>query len=232
MVGVGSALSVAVTVKLTVCVVAFELGGRLTVMSAGQSMTGASSSVTVTLKLHESSGATPLVAVHMTVVSPSGNVCGEVMLVAPILQSMVGVGVPVAVTLKETEAVETPGSVPTLMSAGQEMSGGTPRNTGVTVGSPDAPVSGSSVCTEPPVYETVPWFETCGTLIELSMVTWKVMVIEFPAGSVPMLTESVSPEKAGGATAAAAYAGVVGSALRAGRTTVSARPPPSATFDA
>src|SRR5215207_1603490 len=157
MVGVGSALSVAVTVKLTGTVVAFELGGRFTVMLSGQSMTGASSSVTVTLKLHESSGATPLVAVHMTVVSPSGNVCGEVMLVAPTLQSMVGVGVPVAVTLKETEAVETPGSVPTLMSAGQSMSGGTPRKTGVTVASPNAPVSGSSVTTgEKLLPETVP----------------------------------------------------------------------------
>src|SRR5215211_5343962 len=157
MVGVASALSVAVTVKLTVCVVALEFRGRLTTMSSGQSMTGASSSVTVTLKLHESSGETPLVAVHMTVVSPSGNVCGEVMMVAPILQSTVGVGVPVAVTLKETEAVETPGSVPTLMSAGQEMSGGVPRNTGVTVGSPNVPVSGSSVTTgEKFVPETVP----------------------------------------------------------------------------
>src|SRR5215208_4373050 len=223
MVGVGSALSVAVTVKLTGTVVAFELGGRLTVMSAGQEICGASSSVTVTLKLHESSGETPLVAVQTTVVSPSGNVCGEVMLVAPTLQSMVGVGVPVAVTLKETEAVETPGSVPTLMSAGQEMSGGTPRNTGVTVGSPDAPVSGSSVCTEPPVYETVPWFETCGTLIELSMVTWKVIVIDFPAGSVPMLTLKVSPEKSGAATARAVR-GSVTTAGRAGRTAASLMP--------
>src|ERR1044072_2841763 len=155
--GVGSALSVAVTLKVTVLVVALEFGGRLTTMSAGQLICGASSSVTVTLKLHESSGETPFVAVQTTVVSPSGNVCGEVMLVAPILQSMVGVGVPVAVTLKETEAVETPGSVPTLMSAGQSMSGGTPRNTGVTVGSPNAPVSGSSVTTgEKLVPETVP----------------------------------------------------------------------------
>src|SRR5215212_9722578 len=116
-------------------------------MSSGQSMAGASSSVTVTLKLHESSGATPFVAVHMTVVSPSGNVCGEVMTVAPTLHSTVGVGVPVAVTLNETEAVETPGSVPTLMSAGQSMSGGVPTKTGVTVGSPNVPVSGSSVTT-------------------------------------------------------------------------------------
>src|SRR5215213_3973252 len=105
MVGVASALSVAVTVKLTVCVVALEFSGRFTTMSSGQSMTGASSSVTVTLKLHESSGATPFVAVHITVVSPSGNVCGEVMTVAPTLHSTVGVGVPVDVTLKGRGAV-------------------------------------------------------------------------------------------------------------------------------
>src|SRR5215207_2592011 len=102
MVGVGSALSVAVTVKLTVCVVALEFSGRFTTMSSGQSMTGASSSVTVTLKLHESSGRMPFEAVQSTVVTPSGNVCGEVMVVAPTLHVTVGVGEPAAVTLNET----------------------------------------------------------------------------------------------------------------------------------
>src|SRR5688500_3424515 len=157
MVGVASTLSVAVTLKLTAMPVALEFMGSVTVMSGGQLICGASSSVTVTLKLHESSGALPFVAVQTTVVSPSGNVCGAVMLVAPTLQSMVGLGVPVAVTLQETEAVEAAGSVPPLMPAGQEMSGGVPRKAGVTVGSPNAPVSGSSVWTlTPPSAVTVP----------------------------------------------------------------------------
>jgi hypothetical protein len=73
-------------------------------MLAGQLMVGSSLSLTVTSKLHEAGEPTPLVAVHCTVDVPTGNVCGEVMLVAPILQSTVGLGVPVAVTEKLTEA--------------------------------------------------------------------------------------------------------------------------------
>jgi hypothetical protein len=44
------------------------------------------------------------VAVQLTVVVPTSKVCGEVITVDPILHSMVGSGVPVAVTLNATGA--------------------------------------------------------------------------------------------------------------------------------
>jgi hypothetical protein len=61
-------------------------------------------SFTVTVKLQEASGGTALVAVHVTVVVPTGNVFGDVITVLPTLQVMVGCGAPVAVTVNETEA--------------------------------------------------------------------------------------------------------------------------------
>jgi hypothetical protein len=142
--------SLSVTVGVPVLTTASQEPAEVfAVTFAGQAMTGVSSSVTVTLKLQEAGEPMPFVAVHCTAVVPTGNVCGEVMEVAPTLQSTVGAGLPPAVAAKVTEAENWPGSVPTLMSAGQEMVAGEP--TGVTVGSPNAPVAGSSVCTEPPV---------------------------------------------------------------------------------
>jgi hypothetical protein len=66
-------------------------------------------SATVTVKLQLAVPAV-LVAVQLTVVVPTGKVWGEVITVAPILHSIVGVGVPVAVTVKETEAEHCPES--------------------------------------------------------------------------------------------------------------------------
>jgi hypothetical protein len=43
------------------------------------------------------------VAVQLTAVEPTGKVCSEVMTVEPILHSTVGVGVPVAVTVNDTD---------------------------------------------------------------------------------------------------------------------------------
>ena len=64
-------------------------------------------------------------AVTSTVAVPTGNTCGEVIVVAPILYSMVGVGVPVAVAMKATDAEHCPGVLGTVMFAGQVTVGGT-----------------------------------------------------------------------------------------------------------
>ena len=60
------------------------------------------------MKLHVASGAKPLLAVQFTVETPTGNVNGDVMVVAPSLQVMVGLGGPLAVGLKLTEAEHCP----------------------------------------------------------------------------------------------------------------------------
>jgi hypothetical protein len=72
------------------------------VLFAGHVIDGACVSFTVTVKLHTLIPA-ELVAVQSTVVTPTGNVCGEVMTVEPILHSTVGVGHPVNVVLNETD---------------------------------------------------------------------------------------------------------------------------------
>jgi hypothetical protein len=85
-------------------------------MLAGQVMVGFCVSLTVTVKLHEASGATPFEAVQVTVDVPTGNACGEVIGVAPILQVTVGAGHPAVAVggVKETNAVHVPGSVLTV----------------------------------------------------------------------------------------------------------------------
>ena len=94
--------SVAVTVKLTTAEHCPVVLG--TVIFAGQVMLGGWVSKTVTVKLQVALGGFPLEAVQVTVVVPTGKVFGEVIVVAPILHVMVGAGVPVPVTLNETEA--------------------------------------------------------------------------------------------------------------------------------
>src|ERR1043166_772491 len=81
-------------------------------------MIGACVSLTVTMKLQL---AVPhsLDAVQLTVLVPTVNVCGDVMTVAPILHSTVGVGVPLAVTSKATLLEHRPGAAGTVMSSGQ-----------------------------------------------------------------------------------------------------------------
>src|SRR5215467_6197176 len=67
----------------------------------------------------------------------------------------------------------------------------------VQVGSLAVPVVGSAVSTGlNPVPVIVPWLQTCcvpaGT--ELLIVTWNIIVIDLPAGSVPRLWLIVSPD--------------------------------------
>jgi hypothetical protein len=78
-------------------------------------------SLTVTWKLHDASGLDPLEAVQSTVVVPTGNTCGEVIVVDPILQVVVGAGNPVAVVLNDTVAEHCPVSAFTVMSDGHVM---------------------------------------------------------------------------------------------------------------
>jgi len=77
---------------------------------------GGSLSLTVTLKVHDWSGLLPFDAVHVTSVVPFGKVCGEVMVVGPILQVTVGVGHPAVAVggVNVTDAEHCPGSVLTV----------------------------------------------------------------------------------------------------------------------
>ena len=94
-----------------------EPGGfSVAAMLAGQVRAGFSTSLTVTVKLHEASGATPFEAVLVTVDVPTGKACGELIGVAPILVVTVGAGQPAVAVggVKETSAVHAPGSVLTV----------------------------------------------------------------------------------------------------------------------
>src|ERR1051325_8078143 len=96
-----------------------------------------------------------------------------------------------AVSLARTLIAFAPLSSATVAVSSTASGGLFGLTTGVTVGSPGAAVSGSSVRTAPKLLpETVPWLETCVVLvgdIGLLIVTWKVMVTLSPAGIVPML---------------------------------------------
>ena len=65
------------------------------------------------------------VAVQFTVVVPTGKVYGEVITVDPILHSTVGAGVPVAVTVNETDLEHRLVVFVVMIFAGQLMVGGT-----------------------------------------------------------------------------------------------------------
>ena len=80
---------------------------------------------TVTVKLQVAFGGFPLEAVQFTVVVPSGKMFGDVIVVAPTLHTIVGEGVPVAVTVNATEAEHSPGSLLTEMFAGHVIDGAT-----------------------------------------------------------------------------------------------------------
>src|SRR5215831_1957747 len=96
------------------------------------------SSATVTVKLQLPISPCELVAVQITVVTPTGKACGEVIGLPPAVQ--VGVSAPshwsVAVTVKLLVAVVWPGSVFVDMLAGQ-----------VTVGAMPAPDSKAPIST-------------------------------------------------------------------------------------
>jgi hypothetical protein len=82
--------------------------------------------LTITVKLQLASGATPLEAVQLTIVDPTSNVCGDVITVAPTLHVIVGDGMPVAVTVNETDAEHTPGAASAVIVPGHVIVGGTP----------------------------------------------------------------------------------------------------------
>src|SRR5439155_541174 len=110
-------LSAAVTAKVTLLVqVPPEV---LTLMLAGQVTTGASVSLTVTVKLHVPELPWPSLALQFTVVGPKAKLL-------PLAGVQVTVAVPqlsVAVTTKVTLLVQVPVEVLTLMLAGQAMTG-------------------------------------------------------------------------------------------------------------
>jgi len=81
---------------------------------------------TITVKLQLASGATPFEAVQFTIVEPTGKVFGDVITVAPTMQTIVGAGMPVAVTVNETDAEHKPGAAFTFMVPGHVIVGGTP----------------------------------------------------------------------------------------------------------
>src|SRR5439155_1038892 len=110
-------LSVAVTAKVTLLVqVPPEV---LTLMLAGQVITGASVSLTVTVKLHVAELPWPSLALQFTVLGPRAKLL-------PLAGVQVTVAVPqlsVAVTAKVTLLAQVPAEVLTLMLAGQVMTG-------------------------------------------------------------------------------------------------------------
>ena len=75
-------------------------------MFAGQTSVGGCMSFTITVKLQVASGGTPLVAVQLTVVVPTLKIAGDVTvaIVSDLMHVTVGAGVPVAVTVNDTEA--------------------------------------------------------------------------------------------------------------------------------
>jgi len=85
-------------------------------------------SLTITTKLQLASGATPFEAVQVTVVEPTLNVAGDVTtaIVSDLTHTTVGAGMPVAVTVNDTDAEHTPGAAFTVMVPGQVIVGGTP----------------------------------------------------------------------------------------------------------
>src|SRR5207249_1613493 len=83
-----------------------------TVTVAGPVIAGFSVSLTVTVKLVVAALPAASVALQSTVVVPTGKVCGEVIVVAPTLQTTVGVPqLSVALAEKLTEAEHCPASV-------------------------------------------------------------------------------------------------------------------------
>jgi hypothetical protein len=94
----------------------------VTVMSPGHDVnTGAS--ITVTLKLHVAKP-TEFDAVHVTVLTPIGNLNGELIGTPPSVQVILGVGTPDAATVKFTSAEDWPASLVTVISPGQDENAG------------------------------------------------------------------------------------------------------------
>ena len=103
--------------------------GVTAVTFAGQVIVGACVSFTITLKLHVALGGTPLAAVQVTVVVPTLNVAGDVTtaFVSDLMHVTVGAGMPVAVTVNETDAEHWPGAAFAIIGlAGQVIVGAIP----------------------------------------------------------------------------------------------------------
>src|SRR5947199_224263 len=64
-------------------------------------------------------------AVQVTVLVPTGKVCGDVTTVLPILQVTIGVGDPVVMTLNATEREHWPVALLVMMLSGHMIAGGT-----------------------------------------------------------------------------------------------------------
>jgi hypothetical protein len=101
--------------------------GALTITLGLQVITGASVSFTVTVNV-QVDVLTPSDAVTVTVVTPDGKLCGDVIVVAPILYVIVGdaVQLSVAVATKLSNAVHTPGSLFVTIFAGHVSTGAVP----------------------------------------------------------------------------------------------------------
>src|SRR5215510_10121827 len=63
-------------------------------------------------------------AMHVTVLTPFGNVNGEVIATSPNRHVITGSGTPDAATVKLTSAEHWPASLPTVMSSGTEVNTG------------------------------------------------------------------------------------------------------------
>jgi hypothetical protein len=98
-------------------------------MFAGHVIIGGWVSFTCTVKLHIASGGMPLVAVQLIVVMPTLNVAGDVttVFVSVLMHVTVDAGMPVAVTVNETDAEHWSGAASTTIGlAGQFIVGATP----------------------------------------------------------------------------------------------------------
>ncbi len=136
--------------------------------------------VTVNVQLAE---LTLFVAVQVTVVVPTGNVCGDVMTVLPILHSTVGVGVPVAVTVNDTSAFDV------LMFAGHVIVGA------VALELPDGVSEKSSTAkpsSEPLALKSIQRIKKDDPLAMLSPVIVKVMLVRL-AALFPSSNPTVGP---------------------------------------
>jgi hypothetical protein len=99
-------LSVAVGLGYVTTAPEPPITGVTEVTLAGQMITGGCVSFTCTTKLHIALGGTPFVAVQVTVVEPTLNVAGDVTtaIVSDLIHVTVGDGIPVAVTVNDTDA--------------------------------------------------------------------------------------------------------------------------------
>ena len=98
-------------------------GGASATMFCGQVIDGGCVSLTVTVNEQFAVPAT-FEAVHVTVLVPTENGCGEVIAVAPIMHVTVGAGSPVTAGANASVRAHVPGKLFVVMLAGHWMVGG------------------------------------------------------------------------------------------------------------